>query len=419
MSNPVVIQGKNAVLSFKKEDYVPFVCAQDCSLSITADMLETRTVGGGVWETGTYEKLSFALTLSGVIVFADDSHWSGPDFVLNMFNFTTVDFRLALTDDAGTIKSFQGFLNVQSIALAYGVGKVLTGDFTLPGSGELKYFTGLIPCDSTVSNIVITGETDPDGNITVTYDFTNSPYQVRYRVDGTGNYIYALIGETIAIDGNTLGSHIIEIIPVCSNGYDGDGDTATYNITTGLTCASVVTDITLGTLTAGPVYTGSPTTYKYSVDGGTFITIPIASFAPISGLSVGSHTIEMVPICANGVEGTGFTKSFSVASQPAQSPINFILSSYVGGNSLQIYVDGILNTNLVASGTGSIMVATGAVVRGVLNINTPVGSHGTLLTQDTTLITTLDTRNGIGIQVLQYAFTANGDTYAIQGTITP
>jgi hypothetical protein len=236
-----------------------------------------------------------------------------------------------------------------------------------------------------------------------------------------GNYIYVLIGTSFVVAGGTIGAHSIEIIPVCSNNYTGTGLIQAYNITHNLTCSAVITDITITTTTATPVYSGSPTTYNYQIDSGTIVTgRPIASSVSLAGLSVGSHTIKMTPVCSNGVLGTPFTKTFTVSSQPAQSIVNYSMITWKPGNTLQIYVNGVLNVNVTANGaTGNITVPTGATVLGVLSGNQTAGSSATLQTYDNTLGGAIDTRTGTVVVTLSYSFTANGDTYTITGTISP
>jgi len=420
MADPIVIQSKNAVLSFYKNGWYPYVCASDVSISMSSDMIETRTATGGIWATSTYQKNSFSLSLGGVLVF-DAVNWSGLDFIQNWLGFTAVQFMLSMTDDSGTIKSFQGYCNVASLVMAASPGKVVENTYTLPGTGELMFFDGLIPCNGVISTITVTEALDSSGDATITYTYTGAPYQIKYRVDGMGNYIYVLIGTSFVVAGGTIGAHSIEIIPVCSNNYVGTGLTKSYNITHNLTCSAVITNITITTTTATPIYTGSPTTYNYQIDSGTLVTgRPIASSVSLAGLSVGSHSITMTPVCANGVLGTPLTKSFTVSSQPAQSIVNYSMVTWKPGNTLQIYVNGVLNVNVTANGaTGNITVPTGATVLGVLSGNQTAGSSATLQTYDNTLGGAIDTRTGTVVVTLSYSFTANGDTYTITGTISP
>ena len=422
MSLTGVIRGKNAVLSFWKNAWVTYMCSSDTTISMQATELPIKTTGQGHWKKVTYQDASYSLTLGGVVVW-DDANWTWSDFVDNWLGFVDVRFRLTLIADDNTVKSFQGYVMVQGHDIAYNPIGVAKSSLTLTGNGELQYFDGLIPCDSTISSITVSGQTAADGIVHITYTYTGAPYQVKYRIDATGNYIYALVGTTLDIPGLALGSHSVEIIPVCMNGYEADNSTSqSFVVTQALTCSAVVTDITITTTTAIPVYTGTPSNYKYSIDGGPYVNVGIGFIVPLGGLSVGAHTVTMVPICSNNVEGTGFTKPFTVASQPAQSIINYNWVNFpYAGNVMNIYVNGINMVSLIASsGSGSIIVPTGAVIRALIQSPEPTGARSmSFRVDDTTLGTNLSNQSGASPLTLQYIFTANGDTYFIQGIISP
>ena len=58
-------------------------------------------------------------------------------------------------------------------------------------------------------------------------------------------------------------------------------------------------------------YTGStPDRFEYAIDGGAR-QVSFTSDWTVTGLSSGSHTIEIWPICENGFDGTKFTDTFT------------------------------------------------------------------------------------------------------------
>jgi len=415
-----LIQGQNAVLSIYKSTFLPFVCASDISMSLESDELPIRAAKGGHWKDFTYNNASYSITLSGLLKF-DTVNFTGFDMLDNWFNFTAIKFLITFDDLNGDQKSFQGFAMVKSNTLSYSAGSLVKGDFELTGKGELMYFDGIIACAGSIITITVTGQTAADGIIHVNYTYSGAPYQVKWRVDGTGNYVYALVGIQIDIPGLSVGTHSIKIVPVCLNGYKSDNSASSiFQVTQALTCSAVCVAINTGGSSFNPIFTGTPAQWKYNIDGGAYVYV-LAAIQTVSlpGLTVGVHTVNIVPVCANGAEGTGRSATFTVTSNPAQSVINYNFASFSTGNLFQIYVNGILQQSLSASGSGSLIVATGASVRGVLQALNPIGSHGQLQTQDTTLLSVLDNRTGTANTVLQYTFSTNGDTYFIQGTITP
>jgi hypothetical protein len=414
-----IIQGKMAVLSFWNDAWLPFVCSTDVSISMDSTILPIRTVGDGHWKKVTYQDASYSLSLAGTLMY-DPTNWTGFDFSDNWLSFFDMRFRLAFTDEQGDIKSYQGYVVISNQTLSYNPGSVVKTSLTLPGNGELQIFDGLIPCPSTITGITVAGQTGGSGIVTITYTYTGAPYQVKYRIDGVGNYIYALVGTSLVIPGLSLGNHSVEIIPVCQNGYEADdGTSQAFQVTQGLTCAAVCTGITITSTSATPAFTGSPANYLFVLDGGTPMILPASSPIPIAGLSVGSHSITVTPMCSNNMLGTPFTQPFTVSSQPAQSIVNYTYATWVAGNIFQIYVNGILNVSMTSGGSGSITVPTGAIVKGVLQGINNAGSTATLQTVDSTTSTVLDNRSGTVPITLQYSFTANGDTYAINPAVTP
>lgn len=418
-----LIQGNDAILSFDKNGFVPFLCATDISVSLTSTELPIRTVKDGHWKKVTYQDASFSVTLSGLLKFDNDSAWTGWDMVDNWLNFAHVTFRITFTDDIGDVKSLQGEAMIKTNTLSFSAGSLVKNDFELLGNGALAVFDGIFPCPSTIVTITVTGQTAGDGIAHFAYTYLGAPYQVKYRLDNTGNYLYALIDAAFQITSLAVGSHSIEIIPVCGNGYEGTGTTQSFVITQSLTCDSVIGEITITTATATPVYTGTPANYKYSIDGAAWVYLPITTAAPVAGLGVGVHTIQMVPVCANGVEGIGFTKTFTISSQPAQTTISWDFVNHRSADGgMQVYVNGILVVSeSVSSNSGSIVVFTGDSVKGVIYAsNISVGVHIELQTLQNGSV--LDDTSGLvgggPITAVPYTFTAiGGDSYSITGIL--
>jgi hypothetical protein len=302
-------------------------------------------------------------------------------------------------------------------------GAVVKNDVNLLGDGELMFYDGLIPCDSSVDSITVDGQTDEDGIVSVTFTYSGSPYQVKYQIDGAGMWFIALVGPTIDIPGLALGDHTIEMIPVCLNGYEGEGLSKDFEVTQNLTCAITTTSITINddNTIAAIVFSATPGTYKYRIDSGTWFTVPGTSTnLPIGTTPPGDHTLEVVPICSNGISGTGTTQNFTVDSRPTTTTIAYSLSNFpYSGNYLQIYVNGILRQNLTATGSGSFIVNVGDSVRADLNSPEPTHARAmTLQVTDTTTSTVIFTHSASSPNTFGYTFTVGNDNYSIVGTIS-
>jgi hypothetical protein len=409
-------------LAFFKNDWIPFVCSTDVSIAITSDKLQIRTAGDGYWKKFTYQNAAFAITLSGVLKF-DAANWTGWDMIDNHLNFSHVLVRCSFDDKNGNIRTIQGYVMIESSTLGFSPGALVKNDFSMQGNGKLDMFDGLVPCPTAITSITVDGQTASDGIVHVSYTYTGDAYQIKYKIDGSGNYLYALADLVLSVPGLALGSHSIEIIPVCVNGYEGSGLTQDFVVTQSQVCGTVISDITITPSIATSVYAGTATQMKYRIDGGIWQNNSITYSVPIGNLPVGVHTIEMVPICSNNVEGTGLMKPFTIAIQPSQSIINYSFALFGTGDML-IYVNGVLTVSLNAStgSPGSLVVPNGATIKWSISssLDGRPGSRAlTLRTQDATTGVILNNQTATGAAFLQYIFTTNGDTFNLTGTISP
>lgn len=339
-------------------------------------------------------------------------------------NFSHVLARCSFNDENGNIRTMQGYIMIETSTVSYAPGMLVKEDFQLQGNGKLDIFDGLVPCPSAMTAINFTGLTASDGIVHVTYTYTGSIYQVKWRVDATGDYIYSIADIALDIP-SALGAHTIEIIPVCTNGYEGTGMSQSYTVTLSLTCSSVITAINVNTSTKQitNTYTGTATQMQYRIDGGAWITSLINATISIAGLSVGAHTIEEIPLCTVGgsqVAGAGMTQAFSIASQPAQSGLSYnVHNSTPNSEILQIFVNGTLMVNSSANAaSGNLTAPTGATVKVVYMISGTAVQNINLSIGDTTTGTSLYNNSGFfANQTFQYSWTANGDDYSITGAI--
>lgn len=416
-----VVQGTDAVLQFDKNGWKSFMCASEVTISMDSDLITIRTLGDGHWRKNAQKTIGFTVTLSGLMVF-DAANWTTWDTTDNWLNYLNIKFICSFNDKNGDIRSVQGYTVVKSDVFSIAAGALVKTDFELEGNGELLIFDGLIACDSTITGITITGQTGGTGIVNITYTYTGAPYRVKYKIDGIGPYLYALLGVAIVPPELANGSHSVEIIPVCANGYESDNSASqAFIVTHGGTCSATVSSIGTSGGSLTPVFTGTPSTWKYSIDGAAFITVSILITAvDISSLGVGPHTVSVIPTCSNGVDGTGIiNQAFTVSASPTTFTINWQLASFVAGNTIQIFVNGVPNLSTSTPGTGSLTGPAGASIIARVLGNNNTGSFVELKTQDTTTSTVMDDQTGHCPVTLSYAFTATGDTYSVLTTITP
>lgn len=315
---------------------------------------------------------------------------------------------------------------IETSTLSFAVGNLVKNDFSLQGNGKMDMFDGLIPCDTAIASITVTGQTAGDGIVHISYTYTGVIYQVKWRIDNTGDYAFALADLTIDVPGLALGSHSVEIIPVCLNNFEGTGSVQDFVVTQSLTCGSVITAITVTTgagANATNTHTGAATQMKYRIDGGVWINALIDAVISLTGLPVGNHAIEEVPICSNNIEGTGTSQAFTVASNPSQSVINYVFNKTASNVNciFQIWVNGVLTINKIGSASGSLVVPIGATVKAQMSANSTAFTSVTseLEVVDTTTSAVLvDLIHSAVSWTQNFTFTPMGDEFTITESVS-
>lgn len=343
----------------------------------------------------------------------------------NQFGFSNVLARVSFDDENGNIKTVQGQMMIETSTLSYAPGALVKNDFQLQGNGKMDLFDGLIPCDSTITSIIVTGQTAADGIVHFSYTFSGPAYQVKYRIDGIGQYAFATAGAIIDVPGLPNGNHAVEIIPLCQNGYEGTGLEQSFQVTNAQTCTSSIDSITVDTsaFSITNTHAGSATQMRYRIDGGVWIDALITDSISIASISPGNHTIEEIPVCSNGVEGTGLVQNFTIAAQPSMSTVNWSFTTVGNYNIFSIYVNGTLTINQSTAGSGMITVPLGAPIRTVVYGPSRLPDRNVNLSiTDSTTATSIYNHTSLayafGSATEQYTFNADGDTYQINGTIT-
>lgn len=427
-----VVQGKNAILYFqKKGQYVPFVCASDFGIAIQVDNISVRTAGDGSWKKYAAQKIGYAINLSGVLVWGDDNSFDTWDVVVNMINFLQIPFRAVYKDDSSTpnIKTAQGVALVKQSSLLMSMGQVTKGEFAFDGTGALFIFDGLLPCPTSIDSIVTTGIADAMNQIEIDYTYTGDVYQVKYRIDGVGDYAYALAGPSMTIQAPSPGNHSIEIIPVCQNNFEGSGRSVDFVAkVVGVVCNTTITDITIDlvALTATPVYSGTATQMQYSIDGGTKITQLITQPISLKSVAAGNHDIFIQAMCVSGanlIPGGSLDKNFTIAVQPATAKISYSFTKTFGTGSLSVYVNGILTIGIGSTFAGTLNAPMGSTIRAVVSGTIPLGGFTGLEELEIQKSgTTISDQVGVIVgpsKSLTYTFTADqSNVYSIIATLS-
>lgn len=432
-----LIQGENAVLSIMKgSGFVPYLCGEEIQIEIDSTLAGKKTVGDGVWKKFAYQDLSFTITISGLLKF-DDVNFSGWDFVQNQAGFVEITFLCSFTDDAGNIKSIQGNALITKTAFDISVSNLVKNDIELQGSGAAMIFDGAVPCPGIINTVTPTGLTNASGNVNFAYTYSGPINQIKYQVDGVGAWVTIGVGSSfnIPVANFSIGNHFIAMTPVCSNGYEGVTVITNFAITLSLTCTAAVTSITSVTVTGSSVQiqvnlNTSPggLAFNYRLNGGPWqpYSGPIttgSNFIVLSfnNLAPASYSLDIQPVCANGVPGTLGNTTFVISSTNVYATINWAFNQSALHGDFIINVNGATRVHALATGaqSGSIQVLSTDLVymaaRPYAN-NPPFSSSNEV--EDTTTTTVLYNMTLVGVGN-GFTFTpGNGDSYSVTASIT-
>lgn len=139
MSSINDIQGTNCRFQLLiGDDYLDFICAKNFRIGVVTDMKETTTVGSGFWKEHRPKKLSYTLTLSGVVqVVEEEDRPVFAGLLESQRQFLPVIFRLLYIDNSGNPLVLRGSTYVTSSELVADPINLLDGTIQFIGTGEL------------------------------------------------------------------------------------------------------------------------------------------------------------------------------------------------------------------------------------------------------------------------------------------
>lgn len=170
------------------------------------------------------------------------------------------------------------------------------------------------------------------------------PFQMFFEDADTGT-ISIIRGNMLANDSRLGGGSE----GFASSDFSFQGNGAYQILDPSTFCESVITTIQLIQQGANATvritgHTGNPTRYDYSIDGGGLLTVFTSTYVtdlPLgTGYSGGTHTVQIIPYCSNGLAGTNFNGTITIAPSfsllgrlnPAASP-----SATCGGSPTRVF----------------------------------------------------------------------------------
>lgn len=221
------IQGKDVIFYLLVDTtYLPYVCASDITIQVNAEKKSVKTIGDGAWDKFAYQKLSYTITLNGVLKF-DTSNYTGWDFINYQMNFITVKFKATFTSGT-SIRSVAGEVMIETSQLTVTPTDLVKESYTLPGTGAMIMFDGTNPCSIISTDLTFTQEAPGSPVQIFSTDTGGTAAQWKYSVDGGGDNYSSVNPFFVGV--LSVGSHSFTVTPICSNGYEGTSRTENYTV---------------------------------------------------------------------------------------------------------------------------------------------------------------------------------------------
>jgi hypothetical protein len=201
----------------------------------------------------------------------------------------------------------------------------LTIHYRSIGQSGFQSKTADLPQPSCTSAITDINISQMGSTMMFGWTYSGSPEAFKYRIN-TGPW---LTTNATSVTNGSLdpGTYNFEVVPFC-NCTEGTGLSQEFTVVdVGSLCGAIITAVTgvqssPGNITFNWTNSGSPVSYNYRIDGGSWINTTSKPL-PVHGLTSGAHTIEIVPKCSNGSLGTGSGGEFFSSDTAAYSVTEF------------------------------------------------------------------------------------------------
>lgn len=139
MATPV--EGKDAILEvYDGADYVPFICATECGINFTPEVIDKTTYSSGKWNEYTTRRMDWDVTLSGAVTIEEG--WSVFQTLSVDKIFTNYQIRMTFTDSNGLTATFLGETVLKSGSIKSPQEGFSTFENGFQGSGSYILQTG-------------------------------------------------------------------------------------------------------------------------------------------------------------------------------------------------------------------------------------------------------------------------------------
>lgn len=214
---------------YKGAAFYEFFCTTDIELQFSKETKSTKTIGDGNWNRQKADTNSMQIVLAGLV---QTQTVGNPDVfdVLNFFmNDTELQFKIVYTDLSNSnVKVVSGYALPINVNISAGREGFANGSMTLVCNGKPTVADSFTGCSLTMIAATVTaytGDGAVTGAIQINYTAPAGTWRIDFTLDGGGRRTIFSPPVTPSsgvevINENWTGSHVLVIIPICTNGED-------------------------------------------------------------------------------------------------------------------------------------------------------------------------------------------------------
>lgn len=228
-----VIKGKDVILEFLSPhtgDYLPYVCADDCSIRFTSSQLSTKTRGDGPWERFIMDTKGYSISLGGLIPYTDETATGVNTWDLYEYydQMTDVPFRMIFRDPASNlIKAILGNVLVTDLDIPANATDFAGSTLSFKGNGPPSVQDNLLACQASIAEVTISFQNELA--VHFSYSGLSESARIDYAIDGGSRYSHFASSSSGLININPVqvpeafvnGAHTVIFYPLCESGEDG------------------------------------------------------------------------------------------------------------------------------------------------------------------------------------------------------
>lgn len=238
-----VIKGKDVILEFispNTGDYLPFVCADDCSIRFTSSQLSTKTRGDGPWERFIMDTKSYSISLGGLIPYTDETLIGVTIWDLYAYydQMTEAPFRMIFRDPlSNLIKAILGNVLVTDLDIPANATDFAGGTISFKGNGPALVQDNLLACQASIDSVSMSFQSELA--LHFSYSGLTDVARIEYTIDGGSRRAEFPTGDSGVINLNPVqmpeafvnGNHTAVFYPICESGEEDEPVTVNYTKT--------------------------------------------------------------------------------------------------------------------------------------------------------------------------------------------